>query len=65
VIYAITPSVGIGQLIIAQESEYAWSRLIPGTYSEIRIQLLGSSDLSPLTMNDPSTTLMLVIKDNV
>ena len=65
VIYAITPSVGIGQLIVAQESEYAWSRLIPGTYSEIRIQLLGSSDLSPLTMNDPSTTLMLVIKDNV
>ena len=65
VIYAITPSVGIGQLIVAQESEYAWSRLIPGTYSEIRIQLLGSSDLAPLTMNDPSTTLMLVIKDNV
>jgi hypothetical protein len=64
VIYAITPNVGIGQLVISQESEYAWNKLIPGTYNELRLTLLGSSDLTPLALNDPSSTILLVIKDN-
>lgn len=64
VIYALTPNVGIGQLIVAQESEYAFNRLIAGTYNELRLTILGSSDLAPLALNDPSTTILLVLKEN-
>jgi hypothetical protein len=36
--------------------------MIDGTYNELRMTFLGS-DLQPIKINDPSMTIMLVVRD--
>ena len=60
VIYSIVPSVAIGALI--NEKPYAWNRLLPGTYNQLRLTILGTN-LQPIKINDPAMTILLVIKD--
>lgn len=60
--YSITPSVAIGELINEKPVNYIWNKLIPGTYNEIRINLLGS-DLNPLLIRDPAMTFVFVIRE--
>jgi hypothetical protein len=36
--------------------------LIDGTYNQIRLTFLGT-DLQPIIINDPSITILLVIRD--
>jgi len=63
IIYALVPTVRIGEVIIERPPQFAWNALIDGTYNELRLTFLGS-DLSPVTINDPNMTILLVIKDN-
>lgn len=63
IIYSITPSVAIGELITEKPPNFSFNKLIDGTYNELRITLLGTN-LSPIKLNDNQITIMLVIKDN-
>jgi hypothetical protein len=60
--YCITPSVAIGDVINEKVAEYIWQRLIPGTYNQLTVQLLGT-DLNPIKINDPSMSFVFVIKE--
>lgn len=62
--YSIVPSVGIGEVINEKPVEFIWNKLIPGTYNQISIQLLGS-DLNPIKINDPSMSFIFVIKEGI
>jgi hypothetical protein len=63
IIYALVPTVRVGEVIVERPPNFAWNALIDGTYNELRMTFLGS-DLSPITINDPNMTILLVIKDN-
>ena len=62
VIYSILPSVAIGALINEKPPQYAWNKLLPGTYNQLRLTILGTN-LQPIQINDPAITFLLVIKD--
>jgi len=62
IIYAITPSAGIGGIIKDQTPEFAFNKLIDGTYNELVISILGTNG-SLLAIEDPNITILLVIKD--
>lgn len=62
VIYSITPQVAFGEQIIEQPPQFAWNKLLNGTYNEIRLQILGI-DYQALTILDPNMTIVLVIRD--
>jgi hypothetical protein len=61
-IYALSPNVEVGSQITLTPPNYAWSKFIDGTYSEIRLTILGSN-LQPLQINDPNMTILLAIRD--
>ena len=61
-IYALAPSVPAGSIFVETPPNYAWNKLIDGTYNQLAFQLLGS-DLQPLTILDPQICLMFVIAD--
>lgn len=63
IIYTVVPNVGIGELITERPSEFIWTKMLQGTYNEIRVTLLGT-DLQPIRINDPSMTFVFVIKEN-
>ena len=63
IIYSIVPTVSIGGLISEKVPNFAWNRLIPGTYNNLRLTLLGTN-LQPIKINDPAMTFILVIKDD-
>ena len=63
IIYSIVPSVAIGGLINEKVPNFAWNRLIPGTYNNLRLTLLGT-DLQPIKINDPAMTFLLCIRDD-
>lgn len=62
IIYSLTPGVAIGELVVDKPPEFNWNKLLPGTYNELRIQLLGT-DLRPIQIKDPNITMLLVIRD--
>lgn len=62
IIYSLSPSVAIGELINETPPNFMWNRLIDGTYNELRLQFLGL-DLQPIQLNDPNMTILLTIKD--
>jgi len=70
--YAATPiiysfsSAGVpfGSMISEKPNNMMWSNLNSGTYNELRITFLGT-DLRPMTLLDPSITLLLAIKSNL
>jgi hypothetical protein len=62
IIYSISPTVAIGQLIVEKPPEFAWNEMISGTINELRVQLLGT-DLSQVQIKDPNMTIVLVIKE--
>ena len=62
ILYSIVPSVAIGELINEKPPQYAWNKLINGTYNQLRLTFLGT-DLNPIKINDPSITILLVLKD--
>jgi len=60
--YTIVPSVAIGEVINERPVNYIWNKLIPGTYNQISIALLGST-LQPIQIQDPAMTFVFVIKN--
>jgi hypothetical protein len=62
IIYTLVPNVGVGEIINERPPNFIWNKLIPGTYNELRLTILGT-DLQPIKINDPSMTIVLVIKD--
>lgn len=63
IIYAINPSVASGEQIVERPPNYSWSKLINGTYNEIRMTFLGT-DKNPIPIRDPNMTILLVIRDS-
>jgi len=62
VLYSVVPSVAFGELISEKPPQYAFNKLIDGTYNQIRMTFLGT-DLQPIKINDPNMTIILVFKD--
>jgi hypothetical protein len=62
ILYSIVPNVAIGEIINEKPPQFAWNKLIDGTYNQLRLTFLGT-DLNPIKINDPSITILLVIKD--
>lgn len=61
-IYAVTPTVAIGEQIVERPPEFSWNKLTPGTYSEIRLQLTTpTGQLVPIL--DPQITIILAIRE--
>jgi hypothetical protein len=63
IIYSITAQGAVGTLITEKTPQYAWNKMIDGTYNNLTITLLGS-DFAPIKINDPQMTIMLVIKED-
>jgi hypothetical protein len=61
VIFSISPSVSIGEQINERPPNFAYNKLLQGTYSKFRIQFLGT-DLNPIKILDPNMTILLMIK---
>lgn len=62
ILYTLVPQVAIGEIINEKPPNFIWCKLIDGTYNELRLTILGT-DLSPIKINDPAITIILVIKD--
>jgi len=62
IIYAIQPSVAIGSQIIDRPPNFMWNKLIDGTYTELRLQILGLN-YQPIVIQDPNMTILLTIRD--
>ena len=62
ILYTLVPSVAVGELISEKPPAFIWTKLINGTYNELRLTILGT-DLNPITINDPSITIVLCIRD--
>jgi len=62
IIYSLAPSVAIGAVINDRPPNYSFCKLIDGTYNQLTLSFLGS-DLQPIQIQDPSMTILLVIRD--
>ena len=62
IIYSLSPNVAFGAQITALPPQFAWNKLLSGTYNELRLPVLGL-DQSPLKILDPNMTIVLVIRD--
>lgn len=62
IIYTLVPSVAVGEIISEKPPNFIWTKLINGTYNEIRLTILGT-DLQPIIINDPSITIVLAVRD--
>lgn len=62
-IYVATPNVGFGEVFTSTPSEYAYQKLLAGTYNSITVRLLGQ-DGSPLQVLDSNMTISLVIRND-
>jgi hypothetical protein len=62
IIYAISPSNGIGRVVIDKPPQFCWNQLINGTYNQLQITILGA-DLQPIRIGDPNMTFLFALKD--
>jgi len=62
IIYSISPSVAFGSQIIERPPQFAWNTLLPGTYNQLRFQILGSN-FQPLPILDSNITVLLAIRN--
>lgn len=62
ILYAITPTVAIGEQVIETPPNFMWNKMIDGTYNQLRVQFLGI-DKNPIPIGDPNMTIMLTIRD--
>jgi hypothetical protein len=65
IIYSFSSAgVPFGSMLSERPNELLWSTLNSGHYNELRVTFLGT-DLRPMTLLDPSITLLLAIKSNL
>lgn len=62
IIYSLSPSVAFGEQIREIPPQFAWNKLLSGTYNELRLQILGLN-FQPIRILDPNMTIVLVIRD--
>jgi hypothetical protein len=62
IIFSLNPAVAFGLQINEYPPQFAWNKLLNGTYNNIRLQILGL-DYQPLKILDPNMTIVLVIRD--
>lgn len=62
IVYQLSADVGFGQLINITPAQFAYNKLLPGTYNGLRLQILGTN-LQPIDILDPAITITLVIRD--
>jgi hypothetical protein len=60
IIYTISPSVSVGSIISDKPPNFIWNKMYDGFYNQLTITILGTN-LQPIQLNDPSTTIMLSI----
>jgi len=63
IIFSLSPAVNFGEQIVEYPPQFAWNALTPGTYSQIRLQILGI-DKTPLQIMDSNMTIVLQIRDS-
>jgi len=62
IIGSVSPAVAFGELISEVPPQFAWNKLLPGTYNQLRVALLGSNFRS-IDLLDGNMTIVLVIRD--
>ena len=62
IIGTVTPNVNYGELISITPPQFAWNKLLSGTYNSLRITMLGSNK-APISLLDPNMSITLVIRD--
>jgi hypothetical protein len=62
IIYSLTPSVAIGEIINDRPPNFMWNKLIDGTYNQLTLSFYGTN-LQPLIIRDPQMTILLTIRD--
>ena len=60
IIYSISPNVSVGSIISDKPPNFIWNKMYDGFYNQLTITILGTN-LQPIQLNDPSTTIMLSI----
>jgi hypothetical protein len=61
-VYAKTPNVSFGSNLIIEPNTFVWINVNSGMYSYIEVVLCSGDDGSQLTLQDPNSLIMLVIK---
>ena len=62
IIYSLVPQGVVGSLITERPPQFMWNKMIDGAYNQLVLTFLGT-DLNPITIQDPSMTILLTIKD--
>jgi hypothetical protein len=62
ILYAISPSVGIGSLIVDKPSYPIYSKLRNGSYNHLTFRILSSKTFRPIELIDPEINFILSIK---
>jgi hypothetical protein len=62
ILYSLNPAVAFGLQINEYPPQFAWNKLLNGTYNNLRLQILGLN-YQPLKILDPNMTIVLVIRD--
>lgn len=62
IIYSIAPTVAYGSQIVNFPPQFAYNKLMPGSYTQLRLTIL-DLNYQPLQIKDPNTTITLVIRD--
>ena len=62
IIYSLTPSVAIGEIINDRPPNFMWNKMIDGTYNQLTLSFYGTN-LQPLIIRDPQMTILLCIRD--
>jgi len=62
IIYSINPNVAFGLQINENPPQFAYNKLLNGTYNSLRLQILGLN-YQPLQILDPAITIVLVIRN--
>lgn len=62
VLYSLSSVVAFGEQINEYPPQFAWNKLIGGTYNELRLKITGTN-FSGLEILDPNMTIVLVIRD--
>ena len=62
ILYAISPSVGIGSLIVDKPSHPIYSKLRHGNYNSLTFRILSSKTFRPIELIDPEINFIFSIK---
>ena len=62
ILYAISPSVGIGSLIVDKPAYPIYSKLRNGSYNHLTFRILSSKNFRPIEMIDPEINFIFSIK---